>query len=365
MDRRCFLLSAPAVALATPSRAAQSLESTLEQLEALRTQAGIPALGGMVFSAEGVIWQGVSGVRRQGSTEAVTAQDRWHLGSNTKAMTAAVYARLVEQGRADWTATLPDLFPDLAVDPAWTPLTLDQVFGHRAGVLDQVSMPAWMLTAWGGADVRRLRTRLAEAVLGGPPAGPVGAFSYSNAGYIIAGAAIERICGEPWEDVMRRELFEPLGMVSTGFGAPLDDNAWGHQGASRRPHDPTAQGSDNPPALGPAGTVHATMDDYARFLRVFLTDGGGWLTPDSLARLTRPRAGDGQPYAAGWGVIPGRSMTGGRPALTHDGSNTLWLARALVAPGRNAALICVANAADPAQSAVDGLTRALIERFPV
>jgi hypothetical protein len=58
-------------------------------------------------------------------------------------------------------------------------------------------------------------------------------------------------------------------------------------------------------------------------------------------------------------------MTGGRPALTHDGSNTLWLARALVAPGRNAALICVANAADPAQSAVDGLTRALIERFPV
>lgn len=365
MDRRCFLVSAGAVGLAGPALTAQLSDPTLERLEALRVEAGIPALGGMVITPDGLIWQGVSGVRRRGSSEAVTDQDRWHLGSNTKAMTAAVYARLVEQGKAGWDTTLPALFPDLAVDPAWAAVTLDQLFGHRAGVLDPVVMPTWMLTAWGGADVRRLRTGLAEAVLGGPPTGPVGVFVYSNAGYVVAGAAIERVCGEPWEEVMRRELFEPLGMASAGFGPPRGDNAWGHEGTALRSRDPTVRGSDNPPALGPAGTVHATMDDYARFLRVFLTDGGGWLTPDSLSRLTRPLAGDGRPYAAGWGVIPARSMTGGQPALAHDGSNTLWLARTLVAPGRNAALICVANAADPAQSAVDGLTRTLIERFPV
>lgn len=365
MDRRSFLLAAAAIAGTSPVLARQTGDETQARLEQLRAEAGVPALGGAVVTPDGFVWQGVSGVRRAGDPDPVALTDRWHLGSNTKAMTAAVYARLVEQGRAAWGATLPQLFADLEVDPAWATITIEHLFGHRAGVADQVFMPVWMMTAWGDGDVRDLRSNLSRTVLSGPPAGRPGAFAYSNAGYILAGAAIERITGEPWEATIRRELFEPLGMASAGFGAPLGENAWGHQSTSLRPKDPAAPGSDNPPALGPAGTVHASMEDYARFLRVFLTAGGGWLTPESLARLTLPLAGDGQPYAAGWGVVSGPGWTGGSPALTHDGSNTLWLARTVVAPARNAGLICVANAADPAESAVNGLTRTLIERFPI
>jgi CubicO group peptidase (beta-lactamase class C family) len=131
------------------------------------------------------------------------------------------------------------------------------------------------------------------------------------------------------------------------------------------PIDPASGRADNPPALGPAGTVHASLEDYAKFLRVFLTDGGGWLSPDSLRRLTTPVPGEGgQPYALGWIVLPDRSWSGGAPVLTHDGSNTMWLARAIVAPGRRAAAICVANAYEPARPAIDGLTQALIAAFP-
>ncbi|MBN8553202.1 MAG: beta-lactamase family protein [Caulobacterales bacterium] len=335
------------------------------RLDRLRSEVGIPALGGAIVTAEGLAWIGATGARRAGHEVAVTIDDRWHLGSNTKAMTAALYARLVEQGRTRWGARLADLFPDLPVDSAWNEIHIEHLFGHRAGILDARFMPAWMIRAWTGDDLAALRTGLAQTVLSSPPPGPVGTFSYSNAGFIIAGAALERITGESWEASMRREVFEPLGMDSAGFGGPLGDNAWGHQGSAMRPMDPSAVGSDNPPALGPAGTVHATMADYARFLRVFLTQGSGWLSADSLRHLTQPLTGEGQAYALGWGVVSGPGWTGGGPALAHDGSNTLWLARGVVAPSRSVGLICVANASDPAQPAIDGLTQALIERFPV
>lgn len=364
MDRRT-LLTAGAACLAAPSTFAQTADSLDQQLETLRASAGIPALGGAIVTVDGLFWSGVTGQRQQGGTTPVTLSDRWHLGSNTKAMTAVLYAGLIEDGRAAWGATVPQLFPDLDIHPAWASTTIEQLMGHRAGLLDQTVMLSWMSGAWApNADVREVRTALARTVFSAPPAGEPGAFSYSNAGYILVGAAIERITGEPWEATMRRELFDRLGMTSAGFGAPLGDNAWGHQGAAVTSKDPATLGSDNPPGLGPAGTVHASLEDYARFLRLFLTDGAGWLHGHSMVQLTTPLPGPGQPYALGWGVLTGQPWSGGGPALTHDGSNTLWLARAVVAPARGAAAICVANAAEPARPAIDGLTRALIERFP-
>src|SRR5690606_37628181 len=112
------------------------------------------------------------------------------------------------------------------------------------------------------------------------------------------------------------------------------------------------------------GTVHASLADYARFLRVFLNDGGGWLGADSVARLTRPAEGEGRSYALGWGVTPVLPWTGGAPALAHDGSNTLWLARAVVIPARRRAITCVANAGVPAEPAIDALTGAMIQSLP-
>ena len=366
MDRRRFLAASALTAMAWPQLATAQADALQSTLYGLRAEHGVPALGGAVVTADGLAWSGVSGVRRSDAETAVTLADKWHLGSNTKAMTAAVFARLVERNETGWGATLPDLFPDLRVDPAFASVTIEDVMRHRAAILDQAVMPAWMQLAWAGGDVRVLRSQLVEAALGVPPTGAPGAFAYGNANYILAGAAIERITGLPWEDSIQREVFDPLGMASAGFGAPVGDQPWGHRGAAGalQPRDPAVAGADNPPALGPAGTVHATLEDYARFIRVFLTDGGGWLSPESVARLTGPVADETGSYALGWGVRPAQPWSGGGPALVHDGSNTMWLARAAVAPARRAAAICVSNAAQPAQAAFNALTQALIGRFP-
>lgn len=365
MDRRLFLASAAALA-ATPVLARQ--EDLQVQLDAIRAETGIPALGAMIVTADGALpLQGVSGVRRAGQEEPVTTAARWHLGSNTKAMTAVLFARLVEQGQARWGMTLPELFEGREIDPAWASVTLDQMLGHRAGILDSTVVPGWMPIGWAepADQFPAARDTLVSRILTAPPAGALGEFSYSNAGYMLAGAAIEGVTGQVFEALAATEIFGALGMEGAGFGAPGGAaDPWGHQGASLRPMDPGQLGSDNPRAFGPAGGAHATLEAYSRFVRLFLNEGGGFLTPDSVQRLTTPLEGPGTPYAMGWGVMQDQPWAGGQAALTHDGSNTLWHARAVVAPGRRAAAICVANAGEPAVPAINRLTRLLIEAFP-
>ena len=83
----------PALAVMPAVARAETFDEALDA--AFRV--GSPALAGGVLTRDGLIWSGARGVRRAGSDDAVASGDRWHLGSNTKAMTAAVFARLVEQ----------------------------------------------------------------------------------------------------------------------------------------------------------------------------------------------------------------------------------------------------------------------------
>lgn len=311
-------------------------------LGAAFAQGGAPALAGLVAGPDGVLWRGARGLRQAGGAAAVTDDDLWHLGSNTKAMTAAVYGRLVDQGRATFDARLSSLLPDVVMDPAWRDTPLTAVMGHVAGLKDETALGrAWLTTA--RADPRSLpaqRRALVETMLAVPPAGVPGTFAYGNANYILLGAAIERITGVAWEDAIRVELFEPLGLTSGGFGAPTGDQPWGHRGGVAL--DPSGPVSDNPLALGPAGTAHMTLSDYAKFLGLFLTEGGGLLSRETMTVLMRPVGEGPPPYAGGWGVARGRPWAEG-PALTHDGSNTFWYLSAWVAPGAGRAFVAASN----------------------
>ncbi len=351
MDRRQFGLGLLGFGVAAGCARAQVPAPAVHGLvgEILR-ETGAPALGGVVVTPEGTPWLEAGGLRRADQAVQVTPQDPWHLGSNTKAMTAAVYGRLVEQGRARWGATVAELFPGLTADPAWRQATIEALLAHRAGVSDRDALGGtWLMAAH--ADKRPLqaqRRALAEKVLAAPPTGKPGAFEYSNANYILAGAAIEAITGEAWETVIQRELFEPLAMKSAGFGAPAGEAPWGHtpppfgvESMGGRPVDPKGI-ADNPAALGPAGTAHASLGDYASFLRLFITEGAGLLQPATIARLTAPW-GEGEPaYALGWGVVDNAPWSKTR-ALLHNGSNTMWFATAIVIPERRIAVAAVSN----------------------
>ena len=102
---------------------------------------------------------------------------------------------------------------------------------------------------------------------------------------------LETIANEPWETIVARDLFAPLSLKSGGFGAPAKnaesvDQPWGHRdnGSPVRP-GPQA---DNVPAIGPAGTVHLSLPDFARYAQWHLRAAApkpSLITPASLGRL--------------------------------------------------------------------------------
>ena len=360
-SRRQILVGAAALGLVPPGVARADTAGWNGALETAASSSEAPALAALVVGPDGPLWTGVRGVRQAGGNQAVTSGDLWHLGSNTKAMTAALYGRLVDQGRARWGATLSELLPDLSMDTAWRDVPIEAVMAHAAGLSDQTAMGmTWLTTARGDPrPVAAQRRTLAETMLAVAPAGTPGTFAYGNANYVLVGAVIERITGQSWEDAMREEVFSPLGITTGGFGAPIGDQPRGHRGGMAI--DPANPGADNPPALGPAGTVHMTLGDYARFLRVFLSDGAGWITPSTLATLSSAMGTGAPPYAGGWIVSAGQPWANG-PALAHDGSNTLWYASTWVAPCIGRAYVVVSNDAErggPAcQTLIPGLIRA-------
>ncbi|HZW14954.1 MAG TPA: serine hydrolase [Brevundimonas sp.] len=345
---RRTLLGGAACLSALAARPAASRTGTFDEALDAAFRVGPPALGGGVLTPAGLIWSGVRGVRRAGSDAEATIHDRWHLGSNTKAMTAAVFARLVEQGRTHWGLTLREAFPEATLDPAWRDVPIETLMRHRGGLTDEPVMGrAWLATA--RADPRSLpvqRADLAAAALARPPAGRPGEFAYANLNYVIAGAAIEAITGGSWEDAMRAEIFGPLGLSSGGFGAPPDPNAWGHRQVGDRPWpmDPASPAADNPAALGPAGTAHMTIADYARWARATCS-GGDWLSDDSLGRLNATTETN-PAYSLGWMVQPAPpfgAFAGAGETLAHEGSNTYWHTIAIVAPAAGLAVFAFAN----------------------
>jgi D-alanyl-D-alanine carboxypeptidase len=314
-----------------------------------------PAMISAVVGRDGPIWSGVRGVRRAGAAEPATTDQLWHIGSNGKSMTAVLYARLVEQDRAKWGATLPELFPDVTIDPALQAATIDDLLCHRSGLSDRDLLTREVMMA-GHTDTRSTRDQrvdFAAMALGKTPTGTRGVYGYSNCGYILAGAAVERLVDRSWEETIKAEVFDPLGMASVGHGAPTGDNPWGHRmvGDQLIPVDP-ARGADNPPLFGPAGRMHMTVADYGKFLRLYLTEGDRLLRPGTMVRLTTPAEGAPPAYAYGWGVQPGSR-------LGHDGSNTMWHATARVLPTRGVAVLSIANRHGPGQAANHAMADAL------
>jgi CubicO group peptidase (beta-lactamase class C family) len=219
---------------------------------------------------------------------------------------------------------------------------------------------------WADGAAPDARLKAVRALLARGPAQPPGTFVYSNAGYMIVGAALERIAGKPWEQILGQEIFIPLGMTSCGFGAPgasePASQPWGHRILA--PISPLDPASDNPPSLGPAGTVHCSLTDWGSFFALHLAAARGETTSlvsaAGFKRLQTPPAGGD--YASGWLVVQ-RPWAGGT-ALTHSGSNTLWYATVWLAPAKDLAMAVVTNRGDDvAAAAVDSAFGPLIGAY--
>ena len=336
-----FTIAALAHAALADERAADNFDGFLEPI---RLAHNVPALAALLIHGERIASIGAVGYRKSGEVTQVGRDDRWHLGSIGKSMTATTIARLVERGLLSWELSLGEALGEAVpeMDSAYRAVTLEDLLAHRSGLVGAMkALKIWNGKLWRSTEPKAdLRMAIAREALALPPEAPPGeVFHYSNAGYVIA--------GEPWDELMLHELFEPLGMNSSGFGAPgkADElsQPWGHyEGRSRVVPVEPGLGGDSPPALGPAGTIHASLGDVGRYLSAHLlgSRGRGWLlSPDTFGQLHRPR--QGQDYSLGWVVVA--SPLAGGLALTHAGSNLNWYSVAWIMPALNIALFVVTN----------------------
>jgi CubicO group peptidase (beta-lactamase class C family) len=118
--------------------------------------------------------------------------------------------------------------------------------------------------------------------------------------------------------------------------------------------------SDNPAFIRPAGGVHIALEDYSKFLRLFLKEQESFLSAPSMKRLVTPLS-KAPAYALGW-LVEDLPWAGGR-ALVHDGSNTMWYATAVVGIERGLAAVAVSNeGSEIAARATHALARELLEQ---
>lgn len=317
-------------------------------LDSIRREDQLPALGAAIITSDSVLRLEAVGVRRFGGTTSVTRDDRWHLGSVLKHQVSALVARLVAEGALSWSATMSDYFPELVptMRSEYRTRTLRDLLSHSAGLPRDYTTG---VTATG----RVARESAAQWALQAPPAATPGTYAYSNVGYMVAGAIIERTLNRDFEQVIAERLWAPLGMTTAGFGQAgtpgLDDQPLGHRlagGATPTIFDAGHPNADNPPEYSPAGRAHMSLRDWARFTAALLSAERGRDTPvlssGAWRALTAGHVANGS-GSYGYGlVVADRSWASGR-ALFHNGTNTRHYALVGIAPGQDFAILIASN----------------------
>jgi CubicO group peptidase (beta-lactamase class C family) len=256
---------------------------------------------------------------------------QYRLGSISKTVTAVAVLRLRDEGRLDLDDPLDRHVPG-------TPFggrTVGQLLAHVAGAAAE-SPGVWWERAPGGS-LEELRLAPEHVVLGAARR-----FHYSNLGFGLLGELVARLRGRPWEDVVRAEVLEPLGMTRT----------------TPRPVAPAAQGRAVHPwadvvlpepehdagVMAAAGQLWATLADLGRFAAFLLGDTGGVLDPATLEEMTVPAGVDSS--APGWSAyglglqvlrVDGRTLVG------HGGSMPGFLAGVFVDRDEQTGAVFLAN----------------------
>lgn len=337
----------------------------------LRKEHRLVGLAAMVMVDGKVMSSAAHGERKKGSGVPLELGDRWHLGSITKSITATMIGRLIDSGQMNWTDTIGERFPDASIHEDWKPVTLQQLLTHTSGAPANFSLGVSLKKPALGPECTQERRKAVMDVIAEKPAHRPGeTFAYSNVGYTIAGAMAETATGVRWEDLVKREVLEPLALNDAGFGPPKSpsntlDQPRGHHAYGWKKRSASDE-EDNTLIMGPAGAVHMTLGNFCNYGAEHLRGelgAGTLLTAETCKWLHAPRLHD---YACGWVV---KQPTHEIPCTVywHNGSNTMWYALVVFIPGKNMVVAVTSNDGDikAAESAAWKVVKACANQFNV
>ncbi len=385
--RRCLFATIAASAIFFVSGTAKAQPSLDSLLTPYLTRYDLPAIAAAVVKEGKVISAGAVGTRKADVRIPVTIHDRFHIGSDTKAMTALLAAMLVEEGKLRWDSTPAETFPELVekMDPGLRRVTLEQLLSHTSGIpsdteeIFKVYLGA--MTQEGNLD--DLRYWVVQQWTKHPlEFDPGTKFAYSNMGYTLIGAMIERVGKKTWDEAITEKIFVPLKLRTAGLGPQSSlgkiDAPLGHIIVDGKVKPVLAgPNSDGPSVIGPAGIAHMSILDFAYWAGWNAGEGRrkpALVKPETLRKLhtpvfTMPEKKDAAPgtppggkYAFGWGELAVDWAP--YPLLYHGGSNGMNLAHVWVDTKHDFAMVIAANISGPkANTAFLALAKELYTKF--
>jgi CubicO group peptidase (beta-lactamase class C family) len=268
----------------------------------------------------------------------VEPEHRFQIGSISKGFTAMALLQEQEAGRLDLLAPVTDYLPWLEIPSPYPPITIHHLLSHTSGLIQGTDF-----TTEAAHEVWSLRELE-------PGFAPGERFWYSNDAYKALGLILERLTGRPWFEVVHERVMTPAGMaaaapvithdvrpsLAAGYAATFDDRPW-QPSHGLAPATWSESGTAD-------GTICASADELAGYVRLLLNRGGGVLAPDSFDLMSRPVAADedspGEVYGYGLKWLDGR-------LLGHSGSTLGYVAYAACEPATGFGVAICANGIGP------------------
>jgi CubicO group peptidase (beta-lactamase class C family) len=248
----------------------------LHRIAVAQSEGRAPSLVAAVVRGGRTVWHGS---RTSVDGHAPDANVQYRIGSITKTFTAVLVLRLRDEGLLDLGDPLEKHLPGTGAGEA----TIAELLAHTGGLAAESPAPWWERTPGS------LRPGLADVLGEQPLLHPVGRrFHYSNPGYTLLGALVEELRGAPWEEVLRREVLEPLGLHRTGSRpqAPHADGWAVHPWADVMLPEP----AEDLGRMAPAGQLWSTTGDLARFAAFLVQGDDRVLSAQSLREIRTPAA---------------------------------------------------------------------------
>ncbi|MGW5006545.1 serine hydrolase domain-containing protein [Streptomyces parvulus] len=304
----------------------------LHRIAVAQAEGRTPSLVAAVVRDGRTVWHGArTSVEGHGPDENV----QYRIGSITKTFTAVLVLRLRDEGLLDLGDPLEKHLPGTGAGEA----TIAELLAHSGGLAAESPAPWWERTPGS------LRPELADVLGKQPFLHPVGRrHHYSNPGYTLLGALVAQVRGASWEEVLRREVLEPLGLHRTST-RPSDPHAVGwavHPWADVMLPEP----AEDLGRMAPAGQLWSTTGDLARFA-VFLAKGDDRvLGADTVREMRAPAAAmeaadvaDGAAYGLGLQI----QHRDGRLLVGHSGSLPGFLANLTLSVDDDVAAVVLTN----------------------
>ncbi len=318
-----------------------------------QTKYKVPGLAIAVIRPDRV-FIGLAGKKKSSRPPLLSLDDKFHLGSNSKAITAFLAAKLVEEGQINWSDELISVLPTLAphIHPDYQKITLEQLLSHRTGLSafeDENSAEYRALKKELRVDsISKLAFAKMALSLPAVPLGEKGHF-YSNAGYIIAALMLEQKTGQSYDELLASQ-FESLG-YDFYIGFPQEEGAGQNHGhrkkalalLSQQKYRPLP--ADNPYAVqdyfAPAGDLSMNITDLSHFVQLHLKGllgDNNYLSRESYQKLHFGL----DDYALGWynGYIGETSQR----FSYHGGSTGTFSSAIMLSPDRAIGIVILVNA---------------------